>query len=211
MRTPIPHRLLALTLPAIAALSLACGQAAPASAPSAGGSAAPAASGAAAATPKVNRLVFITELPTQESNEKRMIATPWGWQLTPMYESLIGVDATNGKRIPELATDWKIEPDGRSWRFQLRKGVQFHKDMGEFTSKDLPHMLEQVRRPGSHAGISGFWNTVAESIEPAGDYEVVYHLKQPDSTFLDYVGDQVGGAEVYSLKIGRAHVRTPVT
>lgn len=194
MHLSMPRKIVLAGLPLLAAMSLACSQATPTGTTGTGET--PAGNG----QPKVNRLVFITELPTLESNEKRMLATPYMWQLMPMYESLIGVDASNGKRIPELATGWKIEPDGKSWRFQLRKGIQFQKGYGEFTSKDLPKQIEQARRPGSHAGIAGFWTTVAESIEPTGDYEVVYHLKQPDSTFLDYIGDQVGGAEVYSDK-----------
>src|SRR5687767_13513072 len=51
-------------------------------------------------------------------------------QHDPMLEWLVEVDAETGQYKPWLAESWQMAPDGRSWRLQLRKGVQFHHGYG---------------------------------------------------------------------------------
>ncbi len=60
-------------------------------------------------------------------------------QHDPMLEWLVEVDAATGQYKPWLAESWQMAPDGRSWRLQLRKGVQFHHGYGEFTAEDVVH------------------------------------------------------------------------
>ena len=91
-----------------------------------------------AATPKVNRLVMAVETPLIESNENRHLSPPYSWVLRPMYEHLIGIDPTNGRMAPQLATEWSVEPNGTSYRFKLRRGVQWHGNRGEY-AKDRRH------------------------------------------------------------------------
>ena len=131
--------------------------------------------------PKVNRLVMAVEIPAKETNETRNNSTPNGWQLTPMYETLIGLDNTTGKRYPALATEWAIEPDGNGYRFKLRQGVQFHKGMGEFTSKDLVQPWKEILKDDSISGVTEFWRQALQDIQPVNDYEVVFRFKRPIS------------------------------
>jgi ABC-type transport system substrate-binding protein len=188
--------------PALLLLSVSCllgctGQAAPSA------SAPPAAGGSQASdvvTPKVNRVVLAVEPATRESLELRHMSAPNGWIFSPMYESLLGVDAETGKKIPRLATSWSIEPAGKAIRMQLRKGVKFHGDWGEFTSTDLLHQPQEFQKPDSSAGSSPFWQQVYDGIDIINDYEAVYKLKRADSNFFDYVSDQQGGMEVTSKK-----------
>jgi len=140
------------------------------------------------------------EIPAKETNETRHNSTPNGWQLTPMYETLIGLDNSTGKRYPALATEWAIEPDGNGYRFKLRQGVQFHKDQGEFTSKDLVQPWKEILKDDSISGVTEFWRQAIQDIQPVNDYEVVFRFKRPDGNFLDYVSDQLGGYEVWSKK-----------
>lgn len=56
-------------------------------------------------------------------------------------ESLTGVDY-QGKVIPSLATDWSMSPDGKTWTFNLRKGVVFH-DGTPFTASAMKISLER--------------------------------------------------------------------
>lgn len=56
-------------------------------------------------------------------------------------ESLTGVDY-EGKVIPSLATDWSVSPDGKTWTFNLRKGVVFH-DGTPFTAEAMKKSLER--------------------------------------------------------------------
>src|SRR2546428_417048 len=76
--------------------------------------------------PKVNRLVFGIGPPNSESNRPAVVATLSFWQLNPAYEFLVGVSPEGKEPIPQLATEWGLAPDGRSYRFKLRQGVPFH-------------------------------------------------------------------------------------
>lgn len=98
---------------------------------------APGADSSDPARPKVDRVVMLVEPPAREGNEGRHQSAPDNWQLKPIYEYLAGMDSQVGKIVPELATEWSIEPTGLAIRFKLRKGVQFHQGKGEFTAKDL--------------------------------------------------------------------------
>ncbi|MPZ12968.1 MAG: hypothetical protein GEU73_00840 [Chloroflexi bacterium] len=91
---------------------------------------------AAPSEPAVHRLVLSVPAPGTESNTVRLIVQGEAWQLRPMYEHLIRVDSTTGQFIPMLSTKWSVEPDGKSYRFKLRHGVQFHGGYGELTAKD---------------------------------------------------------------------------
>src|SRR5207253_1534578 len=64
----------------------------------------------AAKEPAVRRLVMSVVPPGTESNQIRLITQTESWQLRPMYEHLIGLDPTNAKFVPMLATEWSLEP-----------------------------------------------------------------------------------------------------
>ena len=63
-----------------------------------------------------------------------------------IYEPLV-VRGKDYKLAPALATDWK-QTAPTVWRFNLRKGVQFH-DGTPFTADDVIFTLERSRDPGS--------------------------------------------------------------
>ena len=52
----------------------------------------------------------------------------------PALEYLIGIDRHTGAYIPELAEQWTMAPDGKSWTLRLRQGVPFHEQWGPFTA-----------------------------------------------------------------------------
>ncbi len=146
------------------------------------------------AQPKVARLVMAVPPPAREVNEPRLSGPPDSWQLRPMYEYLVGVDATTGDaRRPQLASEWSLEPNGKSYRFKLRKGIQFHGDWGEFTAKDVMFTRKDfiIQDAGEHNQAAWFRNLV-EDIEVPNDYEVVFRNSRPDADFLWGVSEQSG-------------------
>ncbi len=185
--------LLSLTLAmAGAALLTACATPPPSVPPAASGTSAD-----APVTPKVNRLVMALPTPGEGNNVGRDVGTPDNFQLRPMYEYLVGVDAKTGKFYPQLATDWKLEPDGRSWRFQLRKGIPFQGTWGEFTAKDFEFAVWNIAQTDSTNGNSAlFRNTV--TIEVVNDYELVFHEKERDADIFNLASELVGGVDVKS-------------
>jgi len=130
---------------------------------------------AAAVEPKVQRLVISTQGPSTETNNQlRDGGVTSSFYIYPMYESLIRYDAFTGQLVPQLAKSWSVEPDGKSLRFKLQEGVQFHNGNGEFTARDVvqshaiitayypPRRLQRPARPiAKDSGESGKGDDVA--------------------------------------------------
>jgi len=154
--------------------------------------------GAQSQEPKVRRLVMAVVAPGTESNAPRLISQTEAWQLRPMYEHLIGIDPENGKYVPQLATEWSVEPNGQSFRFKLRRGVQFHGGHGEFSAKDVVFSYQDTIKDDAPGSESVLLRNVVDRLEVVDDYEVVFHLKVPDVDFESVVSQQQGGLRIMS-------------
>ena len=158
--------------------------------------------------PKVNRVVLALGAPGGESNIPNQITSTDTWQIRPAYEYLTGVD-TDGKdvqqKVPQLATEWSLEPDGKSYRFKLRKGVQFHYGMGEFTAQDVVFAWQHMIAPESKHPHTPRYRTTIEDVQVVNDYEVVIKNKQADLAFIWALGEMEGGFEIISKKDFDAH------
>ncbi len=173
---------------------------APTSAPAAPAKDAPAKDAPAAAVkPSVNRVAIALPAPSGlESNEIRHLGQTIAWQLKPMYEYLVGMNAKTGALEPQLATEWAVENSGQDIRFKLRNGVQFHKGNGEFTAKDVIFSWQDVAKEDSQHGESPYWRGIVKDIEAVNDYEVVFHLNRVDGNFFRAVGEPEYGMEIRS-------------
>lgn len=67
-------------------------------------------------------------------------------------------ETPDGKIIPMLATSWEILPDGKGFRFNLRKGVTFHSGR-PFTARDIKYTFETLLTPGMKGGLSASYLT----------------------------------------------------
>src|SRR5262247_4625518 len=63
--------------------------------------------------------------------------------LKPLWENLVSRDPKTGELIPMLAERWQVTDGGRTWKFQLRKGVQFH-DGRELTAEDVKFTFSSI-------------------------------------------------------------------
>jgi peptide/nickel transport system substrate-binding protein len=154
--------------------------------------------GAPAQEPRVRRLVMGVVAPGTESNAPRLISQTESWQIRPMYEHLIGIDPQTGKYVPQLATEWNVEPDGHSFRFKLRRGVQFHGGHGEFSAKDVVFSYQDTIKDDAPGSESVLLRNVVDRIEVVNEYEVVFHLKVPDVDFESVVSQQQGALRIMS-------------
>jgi len=112
--------------------------------------------------------------------------------LKPMYEMLLGRSGLTGEFTNEmLAEKWSMEPDGKTFTFQLKKGILFHSTDTwtgtEFTSKDvLPTVATLVREDA--IATSSVWTTVGaqkpENLVIHDDYNFTWHLDVPEPLFL---------------------------
>ena len=121
-------------------------------------------------------------------------------------EPLIETDRFTGAFAPGLAAEWEMAPDGRAWTFKLRKGVPFHGEWGEFTSKDVRHSIGQITQEGSLATdaslFRGLLGDTAEelngNIETPDDYTVILHTKRPELDMELNVAAQQGNLLMHS-------------
>ncbi|HSQ34498.1 MAG TPA: ABC transporter substrate-binding protein [Candidatus Binatia bacterium] len=81
----------------------------------------------ASALPAAKRVVRSGSL-----REPRAIDPARSWDDTSafyvsnIFDTLVRFDPHTARIVPSLAVSWEASPDGRSWRFQLRRGVRFH-------------------------------------------------------------------------------------
>ncbi|MSQ10155.1 MAG: ABC transporter substrate-binding protein [Dehalococcoidia bacterium] len=151
-------------------------------------------------TPKVNRLVVAMPAPASEGNNPSRLSTPPIVAMKLSYEYFASIDNATGKFVPELATEWRLEPDGKSYRFKLRPGVQFHRGYGDMTSADWAHTMADLAHPESLHAYAGDYRTLIEKSDEVGPLEIVYRLTRPDAAFLSNISHQLSGLEIHSKK-----------
>lgn len=99
---------------------------------------------------------------------------------------------------PDLAEQWSISPDGKTWEFRLRKGVQWH-DGQQFTSRDVTYALERARNPAEGTGTHKGRLAVVDRIETPDDSTVRVVLSRASATIS-------AALSVPSLLVYPAHV-----
>src|SRR6266536_2181827 len=67
--------------------------------------------------------------------------------VAPLYSTLLQIDPLSyPKIIGDVATEWKIAPDGLTYTFKIRQGVRFH-DGSPLTSADVKATYEKIIFP----------------------------------------------------------------
>lgn len=92
---------------------------------------------------------------------------------------------------PDLAERWQSSPDGLTWTFHLRKGVQFHHGYGEVTAEDVAFSLRRAADPKVSAFASNY--AEVESVEAPDRYAVRLRLAKPVPSLLALVANYHGG------------------
>lgn len=98
-----------------------------------------------------------------------------------MFEGLIWLDKDYNPR-PALATAWSVSPDGKTYRFTLRRGVKWH-DGRDFTSADVRYTLIDVLAKLHPRASSSFKNLGLE-VETPDTNTIVVKLQKPYPPFL---------------------------
>ena len=150
-----------------------------------------------AVEPKVDRVVFAVGTLQREHNTPGKVGED-SFQLRPMYEYLVGMDPVTGLNIPQLATEWSVEPDGKSFRFKLRKGVQFQGGWGEFTARDVIHTFDDLTADDSGHVIGTQFRNGVEAVEAVNDYEIVWRTNKADADMLPSLAESFASMEIQS-------------
>src|SRR5206468_5872701 len=87
------------------------------------------------------------------------------------------------KMIPWLAESHTASADGKTWTFNLRKGVKFH-DGSEFSADDVVYSIERML--AMKKGAASLFLPIIEpgSTKATDKYTVVFTLKEPSAIFL---------------------------
>jgi peptide/nickel transport system substrate-binding protein len=119
-------------------------------------------------------------------------AIPDGSLEPPLLQSLgaLGISHIAGEQLvfadknavlrPRLATSWKPTRGGRSWTFQIRRGVRFH-DGKPMTVDDIVATFKRLLGPDSQAQSS--YKGVIGSVRKIGRNAVRFDLEAPNGLF----------------------------
>ena len=96
--------------------------------------------------------------------------------LKPLWENLLSRDA-KGNLIPMLAEKWQVSDGGKTWRFQLRKGVRFHNGT-EVTAEDVRFTFATIAKEGSANSMAPEFRLI-KSMEVEGPHAITLRFEKP--------------------------------
>ena len=126
-----------------------------------------------------------------------------------IYNGLLRYKPGGSDLEGDLAEHWDISKDGKTYTFQLRKGVEFHGGYGAVTADDVKFTFERIEDPAVASVNKGFlW--MVDSITAIDPQTVQIQLKQPFAPFLSIIalGRPMVGAIVSKAaadKLGNAN------
>ncbi len=98
-----------------------------------------------------------------------------------VLEGLVWLDPQYNAK-PSLAAAWTVSPDGKTYRFSLRKGVKWH-DGKDFSSADVQYSLLEVVAK-LHPRASPVFKELGMQIDAPDPQTVVITLQKPYAPFL---------------------------
>ena len=110
--------------------------------------------------------------------------------------------------MPDLATSWSWSEDGKELTFPLRQGVKWH-DGKPFTAADVKCTWDLLMGTGSdklRINPRKSWYANVERVSTNGDYEVTFHLKQPQPALLALLAS--GWAPIYPCHVPARDMRS---
>ena len=147
---------------------------------------APQAMGQAAETPRRGGVLLAVIGADPPSLDPHQESTFANIQLVaPLYSTLLQFDPYSyPKIIGDVATDWKISPDGLTYTFKIRPGIKFH-DGSPLTAADVKATYDKIVRPpeGVRSTRKNAYTEI-ERIEAPDPTTVVFKLKFPSASLL---------------------------
>jgi peptide/nickel transport system substrate-binding protein len=105
--------------------------------------------------------------------------------VAPCYSTLLQFDPLNfSKIIGDVATEWKVAPDGRTYTFKIRPGIRFH-DGSTLTATDIKASYDKIISPPP--GVGSFRKSsfaAVERVEAPDSATVVFRLKFASASLL---------------------------
>lgn len=110
------------------------------------------------------------------------------WAIIHIFDKLVEVPLGHfpgsvAEVQPSLATSWSMTPDAKTWTFQLRQSVKFHKGYGDLTSDDVKYTFDRLRNDKALGGNRVLFDNIAD-VKVDGLNTVIFTLNQPDPLFI---------------------------
>jgi peptide/nickel transport system substrate-binding protein len=124
---------------------------------------------------------FIAHPSQQQNPQIFVVGTP------PITEGLLHY-SPDREVVSKLAESWEISEDAKTWTFNLRKGVQFHKGYGEMTAEDVLYSYRQwpLSKHPRAGGLADFWDHPEGSVETPDPHTLIAHLATPVADVVGY-------------------------
>ncbi|NNU60950.1 ABC transporter substrate-binding protein [Ochrobactrum soli] len=127
-------------------------------------------------------------------------AIGYDWQnwsmIKSLFDGLMDYEPGTTNLRKEIAEDYTISEDGKTFTFKLRKGVKFHNGR-ELTADDVKYSIERVVNPKTQSPGAGFFGSILgfedvstgksealSGITVVDPYTIKFELSRPDATFL---------------------------
>lgn len=98
-----------------------------------------------------------------------------------IFNGLVQLDAKL-QPVPDLAEQWTVAPDGRTYTFRLARGVRWH-DGQPFTAADVKFTYERVLLQ-YHARTRAGLEDVLDAVDAPDPHTVVFRFKRPFGALL---------------------------
>jgi peptide/nickel transport system substrate-binding protein len=109
--------------------------------------------------------------------------------------------------VPDLAMKWEWSEDGKDLTFPLRQGVKWH-DGKPFTAADVKctwDLLMGIGQDKLRLNPRKSWYENVTAVTTRGDYEVTFHLKQPQPALLALLAS--GWSPIYPCHVPAREMR----
>lgn len=106
-----------------------------------------------------------------------------------MFEGLVETNRVSTEVEPSLAESWTVSKDGRTWRFKLRKGVNWF-DGKPVTAGDVIFTLDAAFTQGVQSSLPDVLTIAGKKIgyKKIDDYTVEFKTDEPFGPFLRTIG-----------------------
>jgi len=140
----------------------------------------------AAETPRRGGILLAAiaaDAPSLDPHQEQTFATIE--MVAPLYSTLLQIDPLDyPKIIGDVATEWKIAPDGLTYTFKLRQGIRFH-DGAPLTAADVKATYDKIVFPPTGVrSIRKSAYSAVTSVEAQDPSTVVFKLKFPSASLL---------------------------
>lgn len=87
---------------------------------------------------------------------------------------------TSGTLAPDLAADWRVQDDQKTYTVDLKKNVKWQ-DGQAFTAKDVVYTIQTIQNASTRSGLFASWQKI--KVSALNEYQVKFELPAPFAPF----------------------------